>query len=159
MTRRDGQPVLDDEAVERLLTGRSGSTEPELHHALTLLRSLGDAPAPQPTAALADLLDNGIDSTVVPFRRPTTRGRWLARGGAALAATAASLVVAGTAAALPPALQDTMADLVSALTPFDLPRPASGDAGSDTPAPTPAENAPRSGPLSLLHIPHPTKTY
>lgn len=144
MTGRDAPPLLDEQAVERLLTRRTGSADPHLEQALALVRTLGDGPAPPPTAALADLMDRGFQPTVVPFRRPSGRRRWAARTGATLAATAASLVVAGTAAALPPGLQDTVADVVSALTPFELPRPESGAREPDPVGSVPVGEAPRS---------------
>ncbi|MFP5373219.1 MAG: hypothetical protein ACLGI3_21100 [Actinomycetes bacterium] len=127
MTGRAARPPLDERAVEGLLTGRDGDADPGLDQALALFRTLADGPAPPPTAALADLLDRGFEPTGVPMRRPTGRRRWAARTGAGLAAAAASVVVAGTAAALPPAMQDTVAGLVSFLTPFELPRPSSAD--------------------------------
>ena len=142
MTGRDAQPLLDEQAVERLLTRRTGSADPSLEQALALVRTLGDGPAPPPTAALAELLDRGFQPTVVPFRRPTGRRRWAARTGATLATTAACLVVAGTAAALPPGLQDTVADVVSVLTPFELPRPP-GEGEPDPAGSVPAGDAPR----------------
>jgi hypothetical protein len=135
VTGRDAQPLLDDETVERLLTRGAGSTDPDLHQALALVRTLGDGPAPPPSTALADLLDRGFERTVVPFQRPARGRRWAARSGATLVAAAASIVVAGTAAALPPGLQNTVADVVSALTPFELPRPTSDD---EKPAPRPS---------------------
>ncbi len=156
MTGRDAQPLLDEQAVERLLTRRTGSAEPALDEALALVRTLGDGPAPPATAALADLLDRGFEPTVVPFRRPTGRRRWVARSGATLVAAAASVVVAGTAAALPPGLQDTVADVVSALTPFELPRPISGQAEPDPAGPVPAPDAPRSQVPSPSAVPAPS---
>lgn len=123
---------LDDRAVEQLLTGRAGAADADLGQALALVRSLGTAPAPQPSAALAQLLDTGFEPEVVPLRRPVSRRSWAARLGAGLTATAASLLVAGTAQALPPALQDGLADLVGAVTPFELPR-------SPVPEPAPAD--------------------
>lgn len=113
---------LDERAVEQLLTGRPGSADADLQRALTLVRSLGTGSAPQPTAALAQLLDTGFEPEVVPRRRPALRRPWAVRVGAGLTATAASLVIAGTAQALPPALQNGLAELVGAVTPFELPR-------------------------------------
>jgi hypothetical protein len=136
MTGRDRQ-VLDDLAVERLLTGRERLADPALVQAVAQLRTLADGPAPPPTAALAEMLERGFEPTVVPLRRPgAPRRRWAARTGTAVAVAAASVLVAGSAAALPPALQDTVADLVAALTPFDLPR------STPEPDPRPTESVP-----------------
>lgn len=113
MTGRDARSLLQDVADDA-----------DLRQAVALIATLADEPAPPPSAALADLLDRGFEPTVLPFRRPAgQRRRWAARTGAGLVAAAASVVVAGTAAALPAPLQETVADLVSALTPFELPRP------------------------------------
>lgn len=155
MTSRDAQPLLDEQAAERLLTRPTGSADPDLEQSLALVRTLGDGPAPPPSAALADLLDRGFQPTVVPFRRPTRRRRWAARTGATLATTAASLVVAGTAAALPPGLQDAVADVVSALTPFELPRQESGERGPDPAGSVPAGDAPRSHAPRTSTVPTP----
>jgi type IV secretory pathway VirB10-like protein len=142
---------LDERAVEQLLTGRAGSADPDLQRALTLLRSVGTGPAPQPTAALAQLLDAGFKPEVVPLRRRAPRRTWAARVGAGLTATAASLLVAGTAQALPPALQDGLAELVSAVTPFELPRstdPEPAPVDQTDPVAPPAPSSPAATPTS-----------
>ncbi|MDT0277465.1 hypothetical protein [Blastococcus goldschmidtiae] len=130
-------PVLDDRTVERLLTGRSAPADPELEHVLGLVRSMGSGPAPRPTAALAELLVTGFEPQAAPIRRPASRRRWSVRAAAGLTAAAASLLVAGTAQALPAPLQDGLAGVVRALTPFELPSAAPAD-GSSTPPPGPA---------------------
>jgi hypothetical protein len=141
------RPVLDDRAVDRLLAGRSGGDDADLQQAVTLVRSLGSGPAPVPTAALAGLLDSGFEPVVVPLRR-SGRGRtWTAAAAGALTAAAAALVVAGTADALPAPLQDGVADLVSAVTPFELPRPGAPDpapppTGREAPVGAPAPSVP-----------------
>ena len=131
-------PVLDDRGVEQLLSGRPRATDADLLPAVELLRSVASGPAPAPGTALAQLLDTGFEPEVVPLRRPVRRRTWAARAGAALTASAASLLVTGTAAALPAPLQDGLADLVSALTPFELPRP---DAPEETPRPVSPDDA------------------
>jgi hypothetical protein len=154
--------VLDDQAVERLLTGRPGPAEPDLQQLLRVLRSTGSGPAPRPTAALAELLDAGFEPRVVPLRRRAVRRTWVLRATAGLTAAAASLLVAGTAQALPAPLQDGLGDLVSAITPFELPgaraadesssRVPEPDAGTTTPeepVPAPAPSAPG----SMLPVP------
>ncbi len=152
-------PVLDDRTVERLLTGHSAPADPELQHALGLVRSMGSGPAPRPTAALAELLVTGFAPEAAPLRRPTLRRRWSVRAAAGLTAAAASLLVAGTAQALPAPVQDGLAGVVRALTPFELPsaRPSDGSTThppepatgtgptSDEPAPTQAPSGPDSG--------------
>jgi hypothetical protein len=150
---------LDERAVEELLAGRAGSADADLGQALTLVRSLGTGPAPQPTAALLQLLDTGFTPEVVPLRRPARRRTWAARLGAGLTATAASLLVAGTAQALPPALQDGLAELVSAVTPFELPRSpvAEPTPTEDTyPVAPPAPSAPAATPSSASPTPEAT---
>jgi hypothetical protein len=103
MTGREAH-VLDDLAVERLLTLRENPADPALAEAVAQVRTLGEGPAPRPTAALADLLERGFEPTVVPLRRPTApHRRWAVRTGTAVVAAAASVLVAGSAAALPPA--------------------------------------------------------
>lgn len=150
-------PGLDDQTVERLLTGRPGPAEPDLQELVRVLRSTGSGPAPRPSAALADLLDTGFEPQVVPLRRPAVRRTWALRATAGLTAAAASLLVAGTAQALPAPLQEGLGDLVGAITPFELPGARSTDDSSsgvpdrgtrttpEQPVPTPAPSAPGSG--------------
>lgn len=133
MTGRRGGLVLDDGTIEQLLDRRTSMEHPDLEQAMVALRSLADGPAPQPTAALADLLDHGFVPAPAAVRRPPAQRRrrtWAARVGGMLAAGIASILVAGTAQALPPRLQDVVADLVSALTPFELPRSTADDGRS-----------------------------
>jgi len=128
-------PVLDDRTVEQLLTGRPGPAEPDLQRVVSVLRSTGSGPAPRPSAALAELLDTGFEPLVVPLRRPVVRRPWVLRAAAGLTAAMASLLVAGTAQALPAPLQNGLGDLVGAITPFELPdaRPADDPSSSQEP--------------------------
>lgn len=146
-------PVLDDRTVEQLLTGRPGPVESDLRQLLSVLRSTGSGPAPRPSAALAELLDTGFEPQVVPPTRPAARRPWVLQATAGLTAAAASLLVAGTAQALPAPLQNGLGDLVRTITPFELPGARSADdpsspepeRGSGTPTeqsvPTPASAA------------------
>ena len=147
--------ALDERTVEQLLAGRAAPADADLQHAVTLVRSLGSGPAPQPTLALAQLLEMGFEPEVVPLCRPVPRRTWAVRATAALTAAAASVLVAGTAQALPAPLQNGVADVVSALTPFELPRPdapepASGPAAvpADDPSPSPSDVAVPSAPAA-----------
>ena len=131
-----------------------GLPDADLREAVAVLRSVSAGPPPPPTAALAHLLDVGFEPEVVPLRRPAPRRRWAARAGAGLTAAAASLVLAGTAQALPAAVQDGLADLVGAVTPFEFPRspasePPRPPAPTDDPAPSsgPTPSAPAAGPV------------
>lgn len=126
-------PVLDERTVERLLTGQAGPADPDLQRVLGLLRSMGSEPAPRPSPALAELLTTGFEPAIVPQPRPALRRRpWVLRATAGLAAAAASLVVAGTAQALPAPVQHGLAGVVRALTPFELPDSRSTDDGPAT---------------------------
>lgn len=129
-------PGLDERAVELLLTGGAAPAHDDLQQAVTLVRRMGSGPAPQPTSALAQLLDTGFRPGVVPLRRTASRRTWAARAGAGLSAAVASLVLAGTAQALPPAVQDGLADLVGAVTPFEIPRSGPEPEEIRTPATT-----------------------
>lgn len=146
MSRRPGRrPELDERDVEALITRRAGRADEHLQQAVDLLVSMASGPAPQPTPALADLLDRGFQpgTAARPVRPPTrTTRRWGARIGAVLVAGVASVLVAGVAQALPAALQNGVAELVSALTPFELPRSTSagpGPASDDTPEDGPSQ--------------------
>lgn len=120
-------PLLEESVVEQLLGQGAGSGDAALQQAVALIATMSTGPAPQPSAALADVLAHGFVPGPVPLRPSARRPRrWALRAGAGLAAAAASVVVAGTAAALPSPVQDAVADLVGALTPFDLPRSTPG---------------------------------
>lgn len=151
MSRRLGRPpVMDDREVEALITRRSCSDE-HLQRAVRLLASLASVPAPTPTPALADLLDRGFPTPATASRAPSpgpTLRRRAARIGVVLAGGLASVLVAGAAHALPPALQNGVAELVSVFSPFELPRsappesdPTPGAVTEITPA-APSETAP-----------------
>lgn len=138
---------LDDRVVERVLSGGAHSGDVRLDDALSMLRSLTTGPVPQPTEALAALLDTGREPIAVPPRPAGRPGRrWAARASAVLVSAAASLLVAGTASALPPALQDGVADLVAAFTPFELPRSADAEPAAGRPRPAPGDDGAASSP-------------
>lgn len=141
---------MDEREVEALITRRSCSDE-HLQQAVSLLASLASVPAPTPTPALADLLDRGFPTPATAARAPApapTLRRRVARIGVVLAGGLASVLVAGAAHALPPVLQNGVAELVSVFSPFELPRPAPAESDPTpgavteiTPAP-PSETAP-----------------
>jgi hypothetical protein len=107
--------------------------DPLLTDFLSELRSWGTGPAPVPSQALTRLLD-GADH-VEPDPPPLTRRRKMlvpkiaAMGLAAKAAlglgiATAAVATAGMAGALPAPAQNTVAAVVNAVTPLDLPRAA-----------------------------------
>ena len=148
-------PALSDSDVEALLAGRVVPAHPGLQAVVGVMRTAAGVAAPTPSAALAAVLAGGFDpSPVIPA--VLAPAPWRHRAAqVVLAAVAALTATAGAAAAnvLPPAVQSTVADVVEAVTPFDVPRP--GDTGgAGTPAGfgpqtsdvrTPVVQAPASG--------------
>ena len=133
-------PALSDSDVEALLAGRVVPAHPGLQAVVGVMRTAAGVAAPTPSAALAAVLAGGFDpSPVIPA--VLAPAPWRHRAAqVVLAAVAALTATAGAAAAnvLPPAVQSTVADVVEAVTPFDVPRP--GDTGG---AGTPAGSGPQ----------------
>lgn len=114
--------------------------EPSLHDPLLTdflseLKSWGTGPAPMPSGALASLLDDADHLAPVPApasrRKKMLVPKLAALGMAAKVAlgfgvAAAAVTTAGMAGALPGPAQNTVAAVVSALSPLDLPG-AAGD--------------------------------
>ena len=163
---RSGDEALDDATVEELLGGRYDGDAPDLvavNKLLAQVRSLGEQPAPLPSATLAQILGDapvasgGLptagrrlprDLRVGPFRgrahRPdsTPRARRRARSRrvltavAAVSAVVAVAVAAGSARLLPGPTQNALAGIVRAVTPFDIPDQRNREgAVSQTPRP------------------------
>ena len=114
--------------------------DPLLTDLLSELKSWGTGPAPVPTAALASLLD-GADH-LEPVPAPVSRRKKLlvpklaalgmaARVALGVGVATAAVTTAGMAGALPGPAQDTVAAVVNAVSPLDLPRSA-GDVGDAT---------------------------
>jgi hypothetical protein len=132
--RRPDLGEIDDRAEERLLSGRPVDDEPALSAFVgDLLASAQDVPTP--SAALAELLDKGVDPATAPVPVPadvTTaalpvvpgRRRFLPLWSRAALAGAAAMVLLLSAAAigaLPGTAQNAVADVVGWVTPLDLP--------------------------------------
>lgn len=130
--------TLEDRSAQALLAGRPVAQEPELSAFVNDL--IAQAVPVEPNAALAAMLEAGLPVTASPtvtFPARPSRLReavsW--RGALPLQlslAGAACLVFTITAASndLPAPVQSTVADVVEALTPLTVPRPAA-------PAPAP----------------------
>ena len=147
---------IDDRTADALLSGRAVEGEPELSALVGQLRSLADLPAPAPSAALAAMLENGLDpasqaldaATPAPPMAYPAAVSWRTRTRAlplqlSLAGTAGLALVLGAAAAgaLPAPAQTAVADVVEAVTPLHLPRPAAHPAPDVVPTPTGAPEA------------------
>jgi hypothetical protein len=114
--------------------------EPLLTDFLSELKSWGTGPVPVPTAALASLLaDADRQSPVAPVPPPVRRKKMLVSKLAALGmaakvalgvgVAAAAVTTAGIAGALPGPAQNTVAAVVNAVSPLELPRAAAGAVG------------------------------
>jgi hypothetical protein len=131
---------LDERATDALLAGRSVPGEEALTAFVADTLALTRQPAPAPTAALAELLENGLvpDSTLRPTLPKASRHWWLLPVPLAVG----SLLVAGGifgaagANALPAPAQRVVSDTVATLTPIHLPKPASKPKPTITPAPS-----------------------
>ena len=135
---------LDDRAAEALLSGRVVVGEPALAAFVQQLQSLADAPAPTPSSALAAMLEQGLDLPPVPAAQAAAVS-WRTRSWAlplqvSLGGVAAlSLVlVAAVGNDLPAPAQTAVANVVEAITPLHVPRPAT-HAPTPKPAVTPTE--------------------
>lgn len=136
---QDMSQPLDERATDALLAGRSVPGESALSALVADVLALLDAPAPVPSAALAELLVDGLvpDTALLPTlprqaRRPRLLPIPLAAGALAVAG---GLFGAATANALPPPAQRIVSDTVGTLTPLHLPRPASKPKPAVRPAP------------------------
>jgi hypothetical protein len=131
--------TLADRSAQALLAGRPVAQEPELSGFVNDL--IAQAVPVEPNAALAAMLEGGFAVTgsptvTFPARPSRLRGAVSWRGALPLQlslAGAACVAFTITAAGgdLPAPVQSTVADVVEALTPLTVPRPA-------TPAPAPA---------------------
>lgn len=124
---------LDDRVVEAVLAGRTPADRPELAELAELLLQARTAAPTEPPAAserLTAIFDKGVVPVVVPLRtgpvlpaaRRTTGTGWRVAllGTAAIAA----VLIAAEANALPAPAQTAVANVVEAITPLTVPRPA-----------------------------------
>ena len=148
---------LDERTSDALLGGRSVPGEEALSAFVTDALALTELPAP--TAALAELLDNGFvpDATLRPALPALRRHRWLLP----IPLAVGSLIVAGGvfgaagANALPAPAQRIVSDTVRELTPIHLPRPAGKP--KPTIAPVPSEDPGREA-VEPSESPEPSET-
>ncbi len=125
---------LDDRVVETLLSGHTPAARPELAALAELLqeaRATTPEAGPNPSERLAAIFDKGVVPVVVPLRTgPVVTAPHRAPTGAAwrvaLMGTAAiaAVLIAAEANTLPAPAQTAVANVVEALTPLTLPRPA-----------------------------------
>jgi hypothetical protein len=118
---------LDARTADALLAGRVVDGEAALTGLIAELRVLPDAPVPN--AALSAMLASGLIPDVVPLperRAPRVRSTWALPLQIALGTSACVALVLGAAATgeLPDPAQTAVADVVEAVTPLHLPRPA-----------------------------------
>jgi hypothetical protein len=128
--------TLDDRSAEALLSGRAVDGEPELTAFIAALSA--QAVAAPPSVALATLLADGFvpDAATAPLAVPHSPRVGVRRWALQASLGAAACVALGIGAAandLPAPVQRTVADVVEALTPLTVPRPAQ----EPTPATTP----------------------
>lgn len=148
MNRRRSSGALSEADADALLSGRPVAGCDDLHEILGLMRTASALPVPTPTAALAAVLHDGFDP--LPLATAPDPSRWGRRSVRFAAMGAAAMMMtlgAATANALPASVQTGVADIVGAVTPVELPRPATAPAedGSDVsggPSPKPAGGAP-----------------
>lgn len=133
MNSRRTSRALSEADAEALLSGRAVAEHEDLHEVVGLMKAVSAMPAPTPTAALAAVLHNGFDPLPVESpQSPSWLARWSVRIAVATAAAMTATLGAATANALPPPVQNAVADVVGALTPLQLPRrPELGGTGSD----------------------------
>lgn len=147
---------LDDGAVDVLLSGSVPRGGDDLTDVALFAQALADAAvaSPRPSAELAGLLVDGLSPAEFDAvassakRQPNKRKRTVLETvlakltGLGLAAKtsvagatvlAAMTVGAGTAGALPDPVQETAADVVSAVSPFEIPRPGAAPADAGAP--------------------------
>lgn len=132
MNIRRSSPTLSEAEADALLSGRVREGNDDLREILGLMRTAASVPAPPPSAALASVLEDGFEPLPVTSAPHTSRwGRWSVRLGVATATAMTVTLGAATANALPAPLQTAVADVVGAVTPLRLPRPAAvPDSGS-----------------------------
>lgn len=136
---------VDDRSADALLSGRPVPGEPELSALVAAMRA--QAVAAPPSDALAALLAGGFvpdpsAAAVLPLRPSTGVRRWALQ----VSLTAAALVALSLGAAsndLPAPVQTTVADVVEAITPLTVPRPAERPAPAVTPSQRPTTAPPR----------------
>jgi hypothetical protein len=130
---------FDERAADALLAGRDVPGEEALSAFVAELLAVTEGPAPTPSAALADLLEHGLepDTAQLPTLLTPARRRWLLPIplAAATLAAAGGLFGAATANALPAPAQRIVSDTVGTLTPLHLPKPASKPKPAVSPAP------------------------
>ncbi len=127
------QPLLDDQTIESILTGRTSSAWPEVDELACFfseVRSVADGPAPKLGADLSAILANGLTGPAehaaeLPKRRKSMIETIFASAAGKAAAVLAGLSLATTGAAaadvLPRVAQDRVAAVVEAVSPLELP--------------------------------------
>lgn len=146
---------LDDGAMDVLASGRVPPGRDDLADVAQFAAALVDAAVatPRPSAELAALLVEGLTpaesdavaSSSSARRKPKKRKRTVletalaklaslglaAKASLAVAAVLAATTGAGAAGALPDSMQEAAADVVSAVSPFEIPRPDEAAAPAD----------------------------
>lgn len=128
MSRFDDDQDMEPTWDERLLAGDLAQDEPELTAVISAVRAVADAPPPPPSAALRQLLRDGLPESVEPpsengdelaARRRLRDRRGVRRGlRIAVAAMAAGVVATGAAALepMPEAIREPARALVTGFT-------------------------------------------
>ena len=152
---------LGERTADALLAGRCVPAEPELTLLMRQVRALADGPIPTPSTALAALLKHGFDPGAAPAPEPAAAVSWGNRAVSStssavswrgrslalqlsLAGAACLALILGVAAAgdLPAPAQTAVADVIEAVTPLHLPRPAAAPSPSSVPEPAEATTSP-----------------
>lgn len=130
MNIRRSSPTLSEADADALLSGRALPGHDDLCDVIGMMQAAAAVPAPTPTPALAAVLDDGFDPLPVVSAASVGRcRRWSARIAVATAVVVTATLGAATANALPAPLQTAVANVVGAVTPWQLPRPPA-DAGT-----------------------------
>ena len=123
MSSRAFPHLLSDADVDAVLDGRAPFAHADLGEIVELLRVSGTGIAPPPTSELAALLAHGFAAPAFAQPLSAPHGGRIVKALAALFAAAVTTLGAATANALPAPVQSTVAGVVGALTPIELPRP------------------------------------
>jgi hypothetical protein len=134
---------LPDRDADALLRGRPVEGEPALSGFVSELMARQETPVPN--AALSALLEGGLVPDTSPVVMPTRRRSWRLPAQIALGGVASLSLVFGAASAnaLPAPAQAAVADVVEAVTPLHVPRPAAKPTPKPVVTPSPRPTATR----------------
>jgi hypothetical protein len=168
MTLPSAADDLEDRRIEALLRGTAVSEEPRLAELLLLARSIGQAPAPQPSPALAALLSGGAAPEQPARMDPRWRRRFATIAMVSIGSSAA-VVSAAAANVLPQQAQQAVARVVNDVSPLTLPgahpvrhpkpvKPAATQPTTSATSPTTVARTPAAAAPATQPTPAPSRT-